>query len=156
MATLTSKYSLVEQAKRIDPDGKLATIAEVLNREMGMILEEAPWLMSNDIWTHKTVRRGSLPAGAWRKLNQGVPTEVARTTEVLDVIGMLETYAEYDKDFIDSMPNPATARLQAINVGLASRDLDDHLAKPLQMLLGRGVFAVGLVDSACEAVNALE
>lgn len=112
MATLAPGYSLVEQAKRIDPDGKLASIVEVLDRETGMILQEAPWMQSNDQWTHKTVRRGTLPNGAWRKLNQGVATEVSRVTEVLDVIGMLETYAEYDKMYIDSMPSPAIARMQ--------------------------------------------
>jgi hypothetical protein len=103
---------LVEQAKRLDPDGKLAMIAEILNLEMGGILEEFPWLPSNDIWTHKTVRRSSLPNGTWRKLNTGVATEVSRTSEVLDVIGMLETYAEYDKEYIDNMPSPSVARMQ--------------------------------------------
>ncbi len=112
MATLTSKYSLVEQAKRLDPDGKMATIIEALEEEMGMILQEAPWMPSNDTWTNKTVRRGTYPSGTWRKLNAGVATEVSRTTEILDSIGMLETYAEYDKEWIDNMPNPTQARLQ--------------------------------------------
>ncbi len=112
MATLTSYYSLVEQAKRIDPDGKLATIVEVLDREMGMMLQEAPWIASNDIWVNKTVRRGTLPTGTRRKLNSGIAAEVSRTTEVMDVIEMIGTYAEYDKDWIDSFPDPARARLQ--------------------------------------------
>jgi len=112
MSTLVSKYSLVEQAKRIDPDGKLATIAEVLDLEMGQILQESPWMPSNDIWTNKTVQRASLPTGSWRKLNSGVATEVSRVTELQDVIGMLETYAEYDKEYIDNMPNPLAARMQ--------------------------------------------
>ena len=111
MATLTSKYSLVEHAKRIDPAGTLAMIVEVLDRELGGITQDAPWLPSNDTWTHKTVRRGTLPAGSWRKLNSGIATEVSRTTEVLDVIGMLETYAEFDKEYIDNFPNPAQARM---------------------------------------------
>lgn len=115
MATLTSKYSLAEQAKRIDPDGKLANIVEVLNRETGMVLEEAPWMQSNDIWVNKTTRRGSLPSGTWRKLNSGVATEVSRVTEVLDTIGMLETYAEHDQAYIDSMPDKQVARMQESN-----------------------------------------
>lgn len=110
MPTLTSKYSLVEQAKRIDPDGTQATVAEVLSVENAMLLD-APWMPSNDIWSNKTTRRGTLPSGSWRKLNQGVATEVARTTEVLDTIGMLETYAEYDKEYIDNMPDPRQARM---------------------------------------------
>jgi hypothetical protein len=112
MSILTSYYSLVEQAKRINPDGTLATIVEVLNREMGMMLQEAPWLPSNDTWVNKTVRRGTLPSSSRRKLNQGVATSSGRTTEVLDVIEMREVYAEYDKDYIDAFPEPGRARLQ--------------------------------------------
>lgn len=111
MATLVSAYSLVEQAKRLDPDGKISIIVEALNLEMGGILEEWPWKPSNDVWTNKTVRRASLPAGTWRKLNTGVATENSKVTELLDVIGMLETYAEYDKEYINSFPSPAIARM---------------------------------------------
>lgn len=111
MATVVSKYSLVEQAKRIDPDGKMSLIVEALNVEMGNILEEAPWMPSNDIWINKTVRRANLPTGTRRRLNQGVATEVSRVAEILDVISMIETYAEYDKEYIDNMPSPAQARL---------------------------------------------
>lgn len=111
MPTLTTGYSLVEQAKRIDPDGKLSTIVEALNVDGGEILAEAPWLPSNDIWTNKTLRRGTLPTGTWRKLGGGVATEVSRTTPILDVIGMLETYSEVDKAYIDTMPSGAVARM---------------------------------------------
>lgn len=112
MATLTSYYSLIEQAKRLNPDGTLATIVEVLNRKMGEILNEAPWIRSNDIWTNKTVRRATLPTASRRKLNSGVSTGVSRTTEVMDVMEMLEIYAKYDKAWIDSFDEPAKVRLQ--------------------------------------------
>lgn len=110
MATLTSTYSLVEQAKRINPDGTQAQIAEVLNRRTGMILAEAPWLPSNDVWTNKTTRRGSLPTGSRRKLNQRISQSVSRTTEVMDVIEMIEDYCDVDVALVDSMPSPAQFR----------------------------------------------
>jgi hypothetical protein len=112
MPTLTSEYSLVEQVKRLNPDGTLATIVEVLNRKMGSMLEEAPWIRSNDIWTNKTVRRASLPSASRRKLNSGVAAGVSQTTEIMDVMEMLEIYAKYDKAWIDSFDNPAQVRLQ--------------------------------------------
>jgi hypothetical protein len=111
MATLTSKYSLAEQAKRLDPDGSAAMIAEVLDLEMGGIIQEAPLMPSNDTWTHKSVQRGSLPTGSVRKLNSGVATEVSRVTERLDAITMIESYAEHDKALVDSMPNPTMYRM---------------------------------------------
>lgn len=110
MATLTSTYSLVEQAKRIDPSGNQALIAEVLNRKTGNILMEAPWMPSNDVWTNKTTRRGSLPSGSRRKLNQRISQSVSRTTEVMDVIEMIEDYCDVDVALVDSMPSPAMFR----------------------------------------------
>lgn len=109
MGDLTSKYSLVEQSKRLDPNGMQAKIVEILNKEMP-IFEDAPWMPSNDVWQHKSTRRGTLPTGTWRKLNSGVATEISRTTEVMDAIGMLETYSETDKEYIDNMPDPMQAR----------------------------------------------
>jgi hypothetical protein len=110
MQTLTSKYSFVEQAKRLDPSGNLARIAEVLNRNTGNILADAPHLPSNDVWTNKTTRRGSLPTGSRRKLNARVTASVSRTTEIMDVIETIEDYCDVDAALVDSMPSPALFR----------------------------------------------
>jgi len=110
MGALTSTYSMVEQAKRIDPSGNQALIAEVLNRKMGQILNEAPWMPSNDVWTNKTTRRGSLPTGSRRKLNARVTQSVSRTTEIMDVIEQLEDYCDVDAALVESMPSPALFR----------------------------------------------
>lgn len=107
MALLTSYYSLIEQSKRIDPNGEQARIVEVLNREMGEILRDAPWLPSNDIWVNKTTRRGTLPTGQRRKINERITNSVSRTTEVLDVLGMIADYCEVDKTLVESMPSEA-------------------------------------------------
>jgi hypothetical protein len=111
MSTLNaySQLTLVELAKRKDPKGELATIAEVLEQENEILLD-APWMVANDDMSHKTVRRISLPAGSWRKLNAGVATEASRTQEVRETIGMLETYAENDKALVDMAPNSASFR----------------------------------------------
>lgn len=110
MGTLTSQYSLVEQARRIAPDGTLAQIAEVLNRKTGELLTDAPWLPSNDVWTNKTTRRASLPAGSRRRLNQRIAASVSRTAEVMDVIENIEDWCEVDAMLVDSMPSPAQFR----------------------------------------------
>lgn len=130
MSTLVSKYSLVEQAKRIDPSGKMALIAEVLNRETGMILSHAPWYPSNDIWTNKTTRRASLPTGSKRKLNQRITQSVSRTTEIMDVIETIEDYCDVDVAMVDSMPSPATFRsgeVDAFIEGLGQTVVSDLL-----------------------------
>lgn len=103
------QLTLLELAKRHDPDGNLATIIESLAEENEILLD-APWLQANDRWGHKTVRRTTLPSGSWRKLNAGVGTEASKTQEVREGIGMLETYAEYDKALVDSADNSESFR----------------------------------------------
>lgn len=107
MSILTNYYSLVEQAKRIDPNGEQAQIAEVLNREMGEILTDAPWIPSNDIWVNKTTRRSGLPTGQRKKLNKRITAHATTTEEVMDVLGMVADYCEIDADLVNSMPSPA-------------------------------------------------
>ena len=113
MATLTaaSQLTLLELAKRTDPKGNLAVIAEVLTRD-NEILQDAPWLEANDVFSHKATQRFNLPAGTWRKLNAGVGKEASSTREITETIGMLETYSEVDKALADAAPNPAQFRSQ--------------------------------------------
>lgn len=130
MAPLTSAYSLLEQAKRIDPSGNQAQIVEVLNRKMGEMLTDAPWLPSNDVWTNKTTRRASLPTGTRRRLNQRVTASVSRATEIMDVIETLEDYCEVDRALVDSMPSPAVFRsgeVDAFTEGLGQTIVSDIL-----------------------------
>jgi hypothetical protein len=111
MSTLNSyqQLSLVEVAKRTNPDGTMATIAEVL-KETNSIVADAVWREANDTFSNKTVRRAALPSGSWRKLNEGVAVEASKTVELIDTIGMLETWAENDIEVIKGFSNPMQAR----------------------------------------------
>ena len=111
MADVTdSRMGLVEVVKRHDPNGNLATIAEVL-AQSNAIVEDAVWKEGNDIFSNKTVRRSSLPSGTWRKLNRGVAPESSDTVELIDTIGILETRAENDVEIINAFANPQQARM---------------------------------------------
>jgi hypothetical protein len=105
-----NRLGLVEVVKRHDPNGNLATIAEVLN-ETNMILSDIVWKEGNDIWSNKTVRRSSLPTGTWRKFNQGVAIESSGTIELVDTIGLLESRSENDVEIINSFSDPKQARM---------------------------------------------
>ena len=111
MSSLTAykQLTLVEVAKRKDPSGNLATIAEVLN-ESNDIIGDAVWREANDTFSNKTVRRANLPSGSWRKLNEGVAPESSETIEKVDTIGMLETWSMTDVEIINAFPNPTQAR----------------------------------------------
>lgn len=111
MADVTdSRLGLVEVVKRHDPNGNLATIAEVL-AQTNDIIADAVWKEGNDIFSNKTVRRSSLPSGTWRKLNRGVAAESSDTVELIDTIGILETRAENDVEIINAFSDPKQARM---------------------------------------------
>lgn len=114
MATATTPsgtYGVVELAKRLDPDGSTAIIANVL-AEDNEIIQDGIWQPSNDIWAHKTTRSIKLPTGTWRKINAGVAVETAKTEEVWERIGLLESFSEIDVELVDNAPDPRTARMQ--------------------------------------------
>ncbi len=100
----------LDWAKRLDPDGNIATIAEILSAETP-ILEDMVVVEANGAVSHRTTVRSGLPAGAWRRLNYGVPVEKGKTKQITDVIGSLETYGEVDKDLAMLNGNSAAWRL---------------------------------------------
>jgi len=110
MATLVSNgLTLAEVAKRKDPNGNMATIAEVLEEE-NMILQDAIWREANDTFSNTSTRRANEPAGSFRKLNSGVAVEKSETVQVVDTIGMLDAISKNDVEIINAFPNPAQGR----------------------------------------------
>lgn len=110
MATLTAGATLLEMAKQIAPDGTQMTIAEIMAKEMAMLLD-IPWYPSNDIWSHKSLRQAKLSGGSWRGINEYVAPGTTLTDEIMDVIGIIEDFAVYDKLWIDRQPDPDKARM---------------------------------------------
>lgn len=105
-----NRLTLADLAIRRDPNGEMAAIAEILNRD-NPILQHMPVIMANDVFNHKMVRRSYLPTGSFRRLNAGVATEKSETTEVTEGLGMLESYAEIDKTLADAAPDPMQFRM---------------------------------------------
>jgi hypothetical protein len=105
-----SQLTLLELAKRTDPKGEAAKIAEIMS-EANEILLDAQWGEANNITSHKVVRRDYLPTGSWRHINAGVAKEASVTTEVNEPIGFLESYSEVDKALVDMAPNPRQFRM---------------------------------------------
>ena len=97
-------------AKRIDDDGKIATIINLLS-QTNEILQDMLTVESNGPTSHKTTVRTGLPSATWRLLNYGVVKTKSTTAQVVDTIGMLETYSEVDKDLADLNGNTAEFRL---------------------------------------------
>ena len=138
MADLT----LQDVAKRHGADGNMMTIAEVLEKEVP-IVEDAPWIEANDVFSNLSLRRSSLPAGTWRKLYTGVAAEKSNIIQMRDVIGILETESKPDCEVIDAYKNPAQARndedmafVQGLSQTMASAILYSNTATTPEQFTG--------------------
>lgn len=111
MTTLAATHpTLLDLSKRLDPNGKIDTIVEMLT-QTNEILDDMVWVEGNLPTGHRTTVRSGLPTPTWRKLYGGVQPSKSRTVQVTDSCGMLEAYAEVDKALADLNGNTAAFRL---------------------------------------------
>ncbi len=96
MSTLTSTNpTLLDLARRQDPDGSIAAIGELLN-ETNEMLPEMSWIEGNLQTGHRVSVRTGIPAPTWRKIGGGVQRTKSTTAQVTFATGMLEAYSEVD------------------------------------------------------------
>lgn len=127
MATFgTSNLTLLDHAKRLDPDGQVAAIVEILN-QTNEALQDIPWLEANGDVQHRTTIRTGLPDSAWRKYNKGSQPTKSTTAQVDDVMGQLHQISQVDEDIAklngnsrDFMLSEATAHLEGMNQDFSS------------------------------------
>lgn len=111
MAALADTHpTLLDLKKRLDPDGRIASVVEIL-AQTNEVLADMVWIEGNLPTGHRTTIRTGLPAPTWRKLYGGVQPTKSRTAQVTDTCGMLEAYAEVDKALADLNGNSAAFRL---------------------------------------------
>jgi len=94
MATLAGNaLTLVDFAKRLDPDGKTPMIAELLAQN-NEVLTDMLFMEGNLPTGHRTTVRTGLPDVYWRLINAGVQPSKSTTAQIDEGIGMLEAYSE--------------------------------------------------------------
>ena len=101
--------NLVDWARRIDPDGAVAVIAEMLS-QTNEVLKDMIWQEANGPLNHKTTVRIGLPQGVWRGANQGVAASKSNTAQFTDSIGELVDYSIVDKSLAELNGNVAKFR----------------------------------------------
>lgn len=119
--------TLADWAKRLDPDGKVPEIVELL-AQTNEIIDDALFMEGNLPTGHRTTIRTGLPAVYWRLLNKGIKTSKSTTAQIDEGLGMLEAYGEIDKDLCELNGNTAAFRLseaqafiEAMNQEMASK-----------------------------------
>ena len=111
MATLAANNpTLLDLARRQEPDGKIAQIAELLH-ETNEVLADMTWVEGNRETGHTTTQRASIPDPTFRKFWGGVQPTKSVTVQVTDTCAMLEAYAEVDKALADLNGNTSAFRI---------------------------------------------
>src|SRR5678815_3439319 len=87
--------TLVDVTKRMDPDGRIAAIGELLS-QTNEILTDMPWMEGNLPTGNRTTVRTGLPTVAWRLLNKGVASSKSTTDQIDEACGKLEAWAQVD------------------------------------------------------------
>jgi hypothetical protein len=109
-ALSTAHPTLLDVSRRLDPDGKIAKLVELLNAQ-NPILEDMTFMEGNLLTGHKTSVRTGLPEPTWRKIYGFVQPTKSTSAQVTDSCGMLEAYAEVDKALADLNDNASAFRL---------------------------------------------
>jgi hypothetical protein len=127
MATLgANALTLADWAKRLDPDGKVPAIVELLG-QTNEILDDMLFVEGNLPTGHRTNVRTGLPSVAWKLINQGVTPSKSTTAQIDEAIGIMEAWSEVDKDLAELNGNTSAFRLsearafiEAMNQEMAS------------------------------------
>ena len=88
--------TLLDLTSRINGAGKQMPIAEMLS-QCNDIWDDLPLREANEVGGHDFAFRTSLPAGAWRSYNVGVPYAKSTTAKSRVGVGSLEDYSQVDR-----------------------------------------------------------
>jgi len=102
--------TLMDWAKRIEDDGKIAQIINLLS-QTNEILDDMLWIEGNLPTGHKTTVRTGLPQAYWRLLNVGVPTGKSTTAQITETCGHMETFSDIDEMLIELAGDNKALRL---------------------------------------------
>ena len=106
--------TLLDHAKRTDPDGKIARIVEMLAR-VNSIVDDAVSMEGNTQTGHVTTMRTGLPQIAWRSINVGVQPSKSTTKQVAVTAGILEGMGKVDEELVELAPDGAAFRLSEVS-----------------------------------------
>src|SRR5512142_904688 len=132
MSTLTDTafQNSLNVARRFDPDGSVAAIAELLSKAGDDLVNDIPWQEGNLPTGHRITTRTGLPSPTWRKLNQGLDPVKSETAQFDETCGILEAWSRVDVD---------VAKLNGNEEAYRSSE-DEAFIMSLRQQLGTAVF----------------
>ena len=123
---MPNNLTLLDHAKRMDPRGNVARIAELLTQTNEMLMDLVS--MEGNLPTgHRTTIQVGLPTIYYRSINEGIPTSRGSTVQVDEGVAIAEARSEVDLDLAMLNGNTAAFRftearmfLEAMNQKIAT------------------------------------
>lgn len=100
MAGIGTAVNLLDISSRLDPNGGIAPICEIL-AQTNAFNANTVWKEGNLLTGEKVVIRTGLPTIYFRKLNAGVPSSKSTTVPVEEGTAMMEARGQIDKDLAE-------------------------------------------------------
>jgi hypothetical protein len=111
MPALNANFpTLLDLAKRTDPDGGIAKVIEILDN-VNEFVAFMPFVEGNLPTGHLTTVRTGLPGVAWTGVNEGVTPTKSTTVQVTESTGILEAYGEVDDKLVKIAKDKSAFRL---------------------------------------------
>lgn len=110
-------FTLMDLARRTDPDGDAADVAELLS-QANEIYDDLVWKEGNTNTGHVYTVRTGIPSGTWRYLNQGVPMSKSTTAQGRINCGMLEDQFTVDRKIMEMAEDQNKFRYEEDNAHL--------------------------------------
>jgi hypothetical protein len=104
------KVTLLDIAQATEPDGSIASVAELLTQRNEILLD-MPWYEGNLATGMQASIRTGLPAPIWRSFYQGTPPSKSLRAKVTDTCAMLEDRSEVDEKEANLNGNASAFRL---------------------------------------------
>lgn len=102
--------TLADWAKRLDPNGNVADVVDMLSQTNEMVVD-ALWKEGNLPTGERVSISTGLPTVYYRLLNQGVPNSKSTTAQVDETCAMMEARAQIDQKIVELNGNSAAFRL---------------------------------------------
>lgn len=106
--------TLFDHAKRVDPDGKIPRIVEMMNRS-NHIIDDMVVVEGNTQNGYITTLRTGLPQIAWRSINQGTQPSKSTTKQVTVTAGILEGLGKVDEELVELASDGMAFRLTEVS-----------------------------------------
>lgn len=135
--------SLLDFAKRKNPDGQAAIVVEQMNK-FNPLQGDMLFRPSNGDMSHTTTIRAGLPTPIWRLLYTGTPPSKGTTKQVVDSCGLLVTRSQIDaklkqiegETFDEYRLSEDAAHMEAMGQALADAFIYGDTSKAPEKIVG--------------------